>query len=95
MSHKANRFSFERHQDAASMLVRLRQDLKRLGEDINRSYGADAALEADEAIAALDRVREMLDIELDRDYPRDSGQVCNVRLTSLYYPPRRDEHRAA
>jgi hypothetical protein len=36
-------------------------------------------------MAALDRVRKMLDIELDRDYPRDSGQVCNVRLTSLYH----------
>jgi len=94
MSHKAKRFSFENHQDAASMLVRLRQDLKRLGDDITRSYGADAALETGEAIAALDRVRDMLDTELDRDYPRDSGHVCNVRLTSLYYPPRLDERRA-
>jgi hypothetical protein len=95
MPRQSERFTIERHQDVAGLLVRLRDELERLGQDIGHSYGAGAAAEALSAVAAVDRVRELLDGELDRDFPRDPGQVGNIRLASVYYPPRWQERRAS
>ncbi len=81
-------FSYEHHRDAADLLVRLRADLERLGQALGASDGESAAGEAQNAVAARDKVREMLDDQLDRDFPRDPDQVCNIRLGSIYYPPR-------
>lgn len=95
MPRQSERFTVERHQDVAGLLVRLLDELERLGQDIGHSYGANAnvAAEALNAIAAVDRVRELLDSELDRDFPRDPAQVGNIRLASVYYPPRWAERR--
>ncbi len=95
MPRQSDRFTYERHEDVAELLVRLRQQLERLGADIGHSYGAGAAAEAQNAVAAVDRVREILDLELDRDFPRDPAQVGNIRLASVYYPPRWAERRAS
>ncbi|HLY58462.1 MAG TPA: hypothetical protein VKS60_23065 [Stellaceae bacterium] len=88
-------FSYERHRDVAEYLVRLREELQRLQQDIDESYGAPAAGEARNAVAAVDRIREVLDTQLERDFPRDPAQVCSVRLASIYYPPRWHEARQA
>ncbi len=94
MPRQSERFSYERHQDVAELLVRLHDELERLGDDLGRSYGNGAAAEAMNAVAAVDRVREMMDSQLDRDFPRDPAQVNNIRIGSVYYPPRWAERRA-
>ena len=86
-------FSYDRHQDAAELLARLIGELEQLGSEIDHSYGRSAAAKARAAIDAIDGVREALDLQLERDFPRDSGQVCSVRLGSVYYPARWAERR--
>ena len=81
-------FSFERHQDVAAFLVRLRADLRELEMAIGHSYGEPVAEKARDAVAAVDGIREVLDEQLERDFPRDPGQICSIRLGSIYYPPR-------
>ena len=93
--HPGEPFSVERHQDIASFLVRLRHDLQRLESDIDGAYGASAAAEARGAVAAVDRVRAMLDDQFERDFPRDPAQICSIRLGSIYYPPQWHEARKA
>lgn len=88
-------FSFERHQDVAAYLVKVREELQRLEQDIDECYGAPVADKARNAVAAVDRIREVLDSQLERDFPRDPAQVCSVRLGSIYYPPRWQEARSA
>jgi hypothetical protein len=75
--------------------MRLRRELQRLEEDIDGAYGTSAANEARNAVQAVDRVREMLDGQLERDFPRDPAQICNIRLVSIYYPPQWHEARRA
>jgi hypothetical protein len=79
-------FSVERHRDVAAFLVRLRQDLQQLEQDIGQCYGEPVAEEARQAVAAVDRIREVLDEQLERDFPRDPAQISNIRLGSIYYP---------
>jgi hypothetical protein len=89
-------FSYERHQDVAALLDRLHLELERLGQDLGNCYGAGVAAQAFEAVSAVDKVRETLHGQLQRDFPPVSpNQVCGVRLGSIYVPARFTEHRRA
>ena len=77
-------FSYDRHQTAAELLARVIGELEQLGSELDQCYGPSAAATAEAAVAAVDSVRELLDSQLDRDFPRDPAQVCNVRLGSVY-----------
>lgn len=88
-------FDYEQHQDAAALLNRVTEELDELGQDLDRSYGANAVAAVIEAKRALDNVRSVLDGQLGREFQREGAGVCQVRLGSIYFPPRwRDQQRA-
>jgi hypothetical protein len=87
-------FSLERHQDVAGLLVRLSEEMSRLGRDIGHAYGASAAAEALDAVTAIDRVRGNLDALLARELPCDPAQINNIRLGSIYFPHWAEQRKA-